>query len=319
MSRASLHNISYIKALELGTGDKISVFKANMIIPQIAENFTRSGKCDIPDKCPVCGGEVSLKNENDVETLYCINKVCPAKHIKSFVHFVSRDAINIEGLSEATIDKFIQHRFLRHLPDLYSLEGFKDEITALDGFGEKSYEKLIKAIEASKTTRLYRLLYGMGIPGFGSANCKLVSKVYDTPEKIVSVNEEELTEIDGLGEVLARDFVRFFKDEENLKVFNDLSDILTFEQEESTGEKPFEDVTFVITGSLNGYENRNILKEYIESLGGKVSGSVSSKTSYLINNDATSSSGKNKKAKELGVKIITEDEFENLVKSLDLR
>ena len=313
VSRASLHNVSYIKDLKLGPGDKISVFKANMIIPQIAENHTKSGSLLLPSVCPVCGGELLLKNDNDVETLYCISKTCPAKHIKSFVHFVSRDALNIEGLSEATLEKFINKRFLQHLHDLYSLGEFKDEISQMEGFGKKSCDNLMRAIETSRHTQLHRLLYGLGIPGFGLANCKLAAAVFDTPEKILSAGAEELLEIDGVGEVLARDFVAYFDDPVNRDEFLKLVEILDIEKSVITKDGLLSGKVFVITGSLNGYESRSVLKEYIESLGGKVSGSVSKNTSYLINNDAQSTSSKNKKAKELGVEIITEDEFSKLV------
>lgn len=313
VSRASLHNVSYIKDLKLGPGDKISVFKANMIIPQIAENHTKSGSFLLPSVCPVCGGELLLKNDNDVETLYCISKTCPAKHIKSFVHFVSRDALNIEGLSEATLEKFINKRFLQHLHDLYSLGEFKDEISQMEGFGKKSCDNLMRAIESSRHTQLHRLLYGLGIPGFGLANCKLAAAVFDTPEKILSASAEELLEIDGVGEVLARDFVAYFDDPVNRDEFLKLVEILDIEKSVITKDGLLSGKVFVITGSLNGYESRSVLKEYIESLGGKVSGSVSKNTSYLINNDAQSTSSKNKKAKELGVEIITEDEFSKLV------
>ena len=313
VSRASLHNVSYIKDLKLGPGDKISVFKANMIIPQIAENHTKSGSFLLPSVCPVCGGELLLKNDNDVETLYCISKTCPAKHIKSFVHFVSRDALNIEGLSEATLEKFINKRFLQHLHDLYSLGEFKDEISQMEGFGKKSCDNLMRAIETSRHTQLHRLLYGLGIPGFGLANCKLAAAVFDTPEKILSAGAEELLEIDGVGEVLARDFAAYFDDPVNRDEFLKLVEILDIEKSVITKDGLLSGKVFVITGSLNGYESRSVLKEYIESLGGKVSGSVSKNTSYLINNDAQSTSSKNKKAKELGVEIITEDEFSKLV------
>ena len=313
VSRASLHNVSYIKDLKLGPGDKISVFKANMIIPQIAENHTKLGSFLLPSVCPVCGGELLLKNDNDVETLYCISKTCPAKHIKSFVHFVSRDALNIEGLSEATLEKFINKRFLQHLHDLYSLGEFKDEISQMEGFGKKSCDNLMRAIETSRHTQLHRLLYGLGIPGFGLANCKLAASVFDTPQKILSANEEELLKIDGVGEVLARDFVAYFDDPVNRDEFLKLVEILDIEKSVITKDGLLSGKVFVITGSLNGYESRSVLKEYIESLGGKVSGSVSKNTSYLINNDAQSTSSKNKKAKELGVEIITEDEFSKLV------
>ena len=318
VSRASLHNVSYIKDFKLGIGDKISVFKANMIIPQIAKNYTESGSAEIPGVCPVCGGESHLKNENGVETLYCVNRECPAKHIKSFVHFVSRDALNIEGLSEATLEKFIQHRFLQHLPDLYELERYRDEITQLEGFGEKSCEKLLAAVETSRHTTLARLLYGLGIPGFGVANCKLVTKVFDTPDKLIAAGVDDLVNIDGVGDVLARDFCAYFADEENRSKFLHLTDLLDIEAASQGESDALAGKTFVITGSLNGYENRSELKEYIESLGGSVAGSVSKNTDYLINNDAASTSSKNKKAKELGVDIITEEEFRNLVNKADM-
>ena len=318
VSRASLHNVSYIRDLKLGIGDKISVFKANMIIPQIAVNYTGSGNFELPGVCPVCAGEVRLKDENDVETLYCMNRQCPAKHIKSFVHFVSRDALNIEGLSEATLEKFIQHRFLQHLPDLYELERYREEITGLEGFGEKSCDKLLAAVERSRHTALHRLLYGLGIPGFGVANCKLVAKVFDTPEKLLEAEEEDLTSIDGVGEVMARDFRGYFTDVENREQFLHLAEILDLETPEEEGSDILAGKVFVITGSLNTFENRSELKDYIESMGGSVTGSVSKNTDYLINNDSASTSSKNKKAKELGVDIITEDEFRNLVNSVDI-
>ena len=318
VSRASLHNVSYIRDLKLGIGDKISVFKANMIIPQIAVNYTGSGSFELPRVCPVCSGEVMLKDENDVETLYCMNRQCPAKHIKSFVHFVSRDALNIEGLSEATLEKFIQHRFLQHLPDLYELERYRGEITGLEGFGEKSCEKLLAAIEKSRYTALHRLLYGLGIPGFGVANCKLVAKVFDTPEKLLAADEDGLMTIDGVGEIMARDFREYFENEENREQFLHLTEILELEAPAEEGSDILAGKIFVITGSLNTFENRSELKEYIESMGGSVTGSVSKNTDYLINNDATSTSSKNKKAKELGVDIITEEEFRNLVNSGDI-
>ncbi len=318
VSRASLHNISYIKSMKLGTGDRITVFKANMIIPQIAGNLTASGKLCLPEVCPVCKGEVSLKDDNGVETLYCINSDCPAKHIKSFVHFVSRDAMNIEGLSEATIEKFIQHRFLQKLHDLYCLEKYADEISQIEGFGEKSCQNLLMAVEKSRHTVLHRLVYGLGIPGFGSANCKLVTGVFDTPQKLLDVTEEDLTALEGIGDVLARDFCSYFRNKENRSEFLKLADILDIEVVQDKKSDILEGKTFVITGSLNGFENRNELKELIESLGGKVSGSVSKNTAYLINNDASSTSAKNKKARELGVDIITEEDFRHLVNQSDL-
>lgn len=318
VSRASLHNISYIRSLELGIGDTISVFKANMIIPQIADNKTKSGNFSLPSECPVCSGNLIIKNENDVETLYCTNKLCPAKHIKSFVHFVSRDALNIEGLSEATLEKFINKRFLQHLHDLYGLRNYEDEISKMEGFGKKSYDNLIKAIEASRHTQLHRLLYGLGIPGFGSANCKLVTRTFDTTEKILSVSMDELLELDGVGEILAHDFCSYFAEEANRQEFLKLISLLEIEAQEAQSTDILTGKTFVITGTLTGFKDRSELKEYIEKAGGKVSSSVSKNTSYLINNDAESTSTKNKKAKELGVSIITEEQFRNLVNSKEL-
>lgn len=318
VSRASLHNVSYIKDFKLGIGDRISVFKANMIIPQIAENHTGSGNAPVPRVCPVCGGDTYLKKENDVETLYCVNADCPAKHIKSFVHFVSRDALNIEGLSEATLEKFIQKRFLQHLPDLYGLEKYREEITGLEGFGERSCEKLLASVERSRHTALHRLLYGLGIPGFGVATCKLVARCFDTPDKLLHAGADDLVNVDGVGEVLARDFIMYFQDDENREQFIRLTQLLEIESYVQEESSVLAGKIFVITGSLNGYGNRSELKDHIESLGGKVSGTVSKNTSYLINNDAASVSSKNKKARELGVKIITEDEFRNLVNNGDL-
>ncbi len=314
VSRASLHNISYIRSLKLGIGDSIQVFKANMIIPQIAENETGSDNVAVPDVCPVCGARTRINDENGVKTLYCTNEHCPAKHIKSFVHLSSRDALNIEGFSEATIDRFIQHHFIRSLADIYKIDHYKDEIIAMVGFGEKSYVKLISAIERSRKTKLFHLVYGMGIPGIGLANAKMITRVFKTPEACIKADEDDLVKIEGVGPVLAGEFVRFFKDENKLREFNDLVEVLEIEDDGENPESLLEGKIFVITGSLNNYDNRSDLKELIESLGGKVTGSVTSKTSYLINNDINSTSEKNKKARALGVSIISEEDFENLVK-----
>lgn len=310
VSRASVHNISIVRELKLGIGDEIEVYKANMIIPQIAKNLTESDSLAIPDKCPVCGEKTVIHKENDVEVLFCENPDCLAKKIKSISLFVSRDAMNIDGMSEATIEKFIARGFLHELADLFKLERYKDEIILMEGFGEKSYEKLIKAADAAKVTTTAKFIYSLGISGIGLSNAKMICKALDNDfDKIRKVSREELIEIDGVGEVLADSFVRFFEKENNNHVVDDLLKIIKIEDSESSVQNDMEGMNFVITGSVNHFSNRGAVKELVESRGGKVTGSVTSKTKYLINNDSTSNSSKNKKAKELGVQIITEDEF----------
>lgn len=310
VSRASVHNISIVRELKLGIGDEIEVYKANMIIPQIAKNLTKSDSLEIPDKCPVCGEKTVIHKENDVEVLFCENPDCLAKKIKSISLFVSRDAMNIDGMSEATIEKFIARGFLHELADLFKLERYKDEIISMEGFGEKSYEKLIKAADAAKVTTTAKFIYSLGISGIGLSNAKMICKALDNDfDKIRKVSREELIEIDGVGEVLADSFVRFFEKENNNHVVDDLLKIIKMEDSESSVQNDMEGMNFVITGSVNHFSNRGAVKELVESRGGKVTGSVTSKTKYLINNDSTSNSSKNKKAKELGVQIITEDEF----------
>lgn len=310
VSRASVHNISIVRELKLGIGDEIEVYKANMIIPQIAKNLTESDSLEIPDKCPVCGEKTVIHKENDVEVLFCENTDCLAKKIKSISLFVSRDAMNIDGMSEATIEKFIARGFLHELADLFKLERYKDEIISMEGFGEKSYEKLIKAADAAKVTTTAKFIYSLGISGIGLSNAKMICKAFDNDfDKIRKVSREELIEIDGVGEVLADSFVRFFEKENNNHVVDDLLKIIKMEDSESSVQNDMEGMNFVITGSVNHFSNRGAVKELVESRGGKVTGSVTSKTKYLINNDSTSNSSKNKKAKELGVQIITEDEF----------
>lgn len=310
VSRASVHNISIVRELKLGIGDEIEVYKANMIIPQIAKNLTESDSLEIPDKCPVCGEKTVIHKENDVEVLFCENPDCLAKKIKSISLFVSRDAMNIDGMSEATIEKFIARGFLHELADLFKLERYKDEIISMEGFGEKSYEKLIKAADAAKVTTTAKFIYSLGISGIGLSNAKMICKAFDNDfDKIRKVSREELIEIDGVGEVLADSFVRFFEKENNNHVVDDLLKIIKIEDSESSVQNDMEGMNFVITGSVNHFSNRGAVKELVESRGGKVTGSVTSKTKYLINNDSTSNSSKNKKAKELGVQIITEDEF----------
>ena len=310
VSRASVHNISIVKELKLGIGDTIEVYKANMIIPQIAQNFTKSGSLEIPDKCPVCGEKTSIHKENDVEVLFCENPDCLAKKIKSISLFVSRDAMNIDGMSEATIEKFISKGFLHELADLFKLNRYKDEIISMDGFGEKSYEKLVKAAETAKITTTAKFIYSLGIANIGLSNAKMVCKAFSNDlEKIRHASIDELVEIDGVGEIIAESFVKFFANENNNHMVDDLLDIVTLEDEENDNANDMEGMNFVITGSVNHFSNRSEVKELIEGRGGKVTGSVTSKTKYLINNDSTSNSSKNKKAKELGVQIITEDEF----------
>jgi len=314
VSRASLHNISYVEDLKLGIGDRITVYKANMIIPQIAENITRSGNLTIPSVCPVCGGATEVRQDSDTKMLYCSNTQCAAKKIKSFSHYVERNAMNIEGLSEATLEKFISLGFIKDFVDIYKLETYRDKITNLEGFGEKSYENIIASINASRECMLYALINALGIPGIGSANAKLLCKAFDNNlDKLLSATVEDISAVEGMGEILATGIVNYMQDEKNLKLIDELRKELNFIKiivDEST--QVLAGKTFVITGSLNNYVNRDELKSIIEEKGGKVSGSVSAKTTALINNDATSNSSKNKKAKELGVEIITEAQFEEM-------
>ena len=313
VERSSLHNISYIKSLELGIGDEIEVYKANMIIPQIAKNITKSGKFEVPAKCPVCRENTYIDDTNGVEVLMCPNAKCPAKHIKSFVHFASRDAMNIDGFSEATAEKFIQERFIKHFHDIYHLDDYRENIVTMPGFGEKSYANLIDAVEKSRTTELYHLIYGLGIAGIGVSNAKVLCKNIEDPMDVLTVTEEELINIDGFGNVLADSFVGYFADEDNKDEYIKLLQELNIIKTEQNVSNVLEGKTFVITGSLNTYENRDALKAHIESLGGKVSGSVSGNTSYLINNDVNSTTGKNKKAKDLGIPIISEEDFREMI------
>lgn len=311
VSRASVHNISIVESLKLGIGDRIKVFKANMIIPQIAENLTQSGNLEIPEVCPVCGGKTQIKQVNDVKTLYCINEDCQAKHVKSFAHFVSRDALNIDGLSEATLEKFIQHGFLKNFCDLYHLEKFRDEIIALDGFGEKSYENLLTSVENSRNTTLPKFIYGLGIANVGLSNAKMIVQALGNDiEKVIHAGRQELEKIDGVGAVIADTFASYFENEKNKEEFYKLLQEMHIEKaSDNQNNQILTGKVFVITGSLEHFENRNQLKERIEQLGGKVTGSVTGKTSYLINNDSHSTSSKNKTAAKLGVPVITENEF----------
>ena len=310
VSRASVHNISIVRALKLGIGDHITVYKANMIIPQIAENLTQSGNLIIPDVCPVCGGEAKIIKSNDVESLYCMNPDCQAKKIKAFTLFVSRDAMNIDGLSEMTLEKFIGCGFIREYADIFHLDRYRDEIVTLEGFGDKSYNNLMNSVEQARHT-LPRVIYSLGIPNIGLSNAKMICKEYKNDlEKIRRATAEELSAIAGIGGVIGTSVEEYFKDEEHNRWLNDLMKELELEQnQEPEGEQTLDGKIFVITGSLEHFSNRNELKELIESKGGKVTGSVTSKTSYLINNDLLSGSSKNKKAKDLGVEIISEQDF----------
>ena len=313
VSRASIHNVSIVKQLKLGIGDTIKVYKANMIIPQISENLTMSGNLSLPDCCPACGGKTIIKNENDVETLYCPNEDCPAKAIKLFTHFVSRNAMNIDGMSEATLEKFIDKGFISELYDLYHLEQYREEIVEMEGFGAKSYDNIIDSVNASRDTDLTRVLYGLGILNVGHATAKLIVKHFkDDIEAIISAKAEDFAEIDGIGGVIAQGIEDYFANESNVKALRELLKELNIIIEENNMEQDLEGLTFVITGSLEHFANRDELKKLIEDRGGKVAGSVSAKTSYLINNDVTSGSSKNKKAKSLNVPIISEQDFLNL-------
>ena len=310
VSRASLHNISIIEGLKLGIGDTITVYKANMIIPQIAENLTGKNDLEYAKICPACGAETVIHDENGVKTLLCPNPDCPAKKIKTFADFVSRNAMNIEGISEETLEKFIGHGFISEFADIYKLDRHKDEITSMMGFGEKSYENIIRSVELSRHTTCARVLNALGIIGIGQANAKLISRYYKNDfERIRNASYDELITIDQIGDVLAQSITGYFQDEKNKMIVDDLLAEIIFEEEETGETEKLAGMTFVITGSLNHYENRDALKSEIEKQGGKVAGSVSSKTSFLINNDILSNSSKNKTAKSLGIPIITEEEY----------
>ncbi len=315
VSRASVHNLSVMEDLKLGVGDKIQVYKANMIIPQIAENLTRSGVKDIPCHCPVCQGPTQIRQVNDAKTLYCTNPQCQAKHIKSFALFASRDAMNIDGLSESTLEKFISRGFIKDYVDLFHLDRYQQEIKDMEGFGEKSYKKLISSIQAARETTLPRVIYSLGIPGIGLSNAKVLCKAFHNDvEALLKATVADVMAVDGMGEVLAKAFVDYFADADHEKLLRDLlSEVRIPEEEEEEKAQIFAGKNFVITGSVNHFANRGQVKELIESLGGKVTGSVTSKTHYLINNDVTSASSKNKKANELHVPIISEEEFLEMV------
>ena len=313
VSRASVHNISIMKELKLGIGDTIRVYKANMIIPQIAENLTGSGNAPIPHTCPACGQETVVKKENDVECLFCVNPECPAKKIKSFGLFTSRDAMNIDGLSEATLEKFIARGFIHDFGDIFEISRYKDEIVEMEGFGQKSYDNLMESLERAKETTLPRVIYSLGIANIGLANAKVICRHFDNDlDRIRHASLEEVSDIDTIGPVIAGNLVAYFRDEDNNRRLDHLMRFLHIQEDSPKQEQIFEGMNFVITGSLVHFGNRSEAKELIESLGGKVTGSVTKKTNYLINNDIQSNSSKNKKARELGIPILSEEDFRKL-------
>lgn len=313
VSRASVHNISIMKELKLGIGDTIRVYKANMIIPQIAENLTGSGNAPIPHTCPACGQETVVKKENDVECLFCVNPECPAKKIKSFGLFTSRDAMNIDGLSEATLEKFIARGFIHDFGDIFEISRYKDEIVEMEGFGQKSYDNLMESLERAKETTLPRVIYSLGIANIGLSNAKVICRHFDNDlDRIRHASLEEVSDIDTIGPVIAGNLVAYFRDEDNDRRLDHLMSFLHIQEDSPKQEQIFEGMNFVITGSLVHFENRSEAKELIESLGGKVTGSVTKKTNYLINNDIQSNSSKNKKARELGIPILSEEDFRKL-------
>lgn len=316
VSRASIHNVSIMESLGLGVGDTIEVYKANMIIPQIAANLTKSKSAKPPKYCPVCKAETVLREENEVKSLYCPNAACPAKQVKSIAHFVTRDAMNIDGLSEATIEKFLSEKIISSAADLFRISEHKEQIVTLEGFGEKSYAKLFEAVEAAKKTTPARVLYAIGVPNIGLSTAKLICRVFgEDLHAVMNATLEQLVTVDGVGEVIAEGMVSYFQNPENRQKVEELISILTIEKPESVSTSPISGKTFVITGKVEQFKDRSALKTYIEERGGRVTGSVSEKTDYLINNDALSQSAKNKKAKELGVTVITEEDFMKLAES----
>lgn len=310
VSRASVHNVSIVKELQLGIGDTIQVYKANMIIPQIAENLTRSSNLEIPHICPVCGEEARVIQENEVESLYCMNPDCVAKKIKAFTLFVSRDAMNIDGLSEATLEKFIAKGFIHDFGDIFEIAKHREEIVTMEGFGEKSYDNLMASIDKAKETTLAKVIYSLGISNIGLSNARVICRHFDDDlDKIRTAEEEEISAIDGIGPVIAKSLTKYFKDSENNRKLDHLLGYLHINKEEVSENQTLAGMNFVITGSLEHFSNRGEAKKLIESLGGKVTGTVTGKTNYLINNDTTSNSSKNKKARELGIPILSEEDF----------
>ena len=315
VSRASLHNISYLEDLKLGIGDEITVYKANMIIPQIGENLTKSGQLPILERCPACHEETKIVQDKEAKMLYCENPHCPAKRIKQFALFVSRDALNIEGLSEMTLEKFIGKGFIQEFPNLFSLKEHKEEIIAMEGFGQKSYDKLIENAEKARETSLARLLYGLGIGGIGASNARVLSEAFhENAEELSRAELSEVVSIKGIGPILGESIVRYFKEEENCRLFRKLLSILHLHKEERAENAFLSGKVFVITGSLNHFQNRKELEEEIRKAGASTASSISKNTSYLINNDKNSTSSKNKKAQELGIPILSEEDFLRLLR-----
>ncbi len=319
VERASVHNLSIMEELQLGIGDHITVYKANMIIPQIAENLTKSNQIEIPAHCPVCGAETEIKQDKETKTLICPNGNCKAQRLRAFVHYTTRDAMNIEGLSEATIEKFLEKDYLEDFTSLYHLDQYEEEIINMEGFGKRSYTKLINSIEKSKDVALANFIYALGIAQVGLGTAKLICKHFKNDlEAMMSASEEALTAIDGVGPVIAKEFAAYFELEANQKMVKTLADLELRIKVENVADKiesPIAGKTFVITGDVNHFKNRKELQARIEALGGKVTGSVSKNTDYLINNDSESGSSKNKKAKELGIPILTEEAFLALIQS----
>ncbi|MDF2653988.1 MAG: ligase LigA [Bacillota bacterium] len=318
VSRASVHNLSIMEGLALGLGDTIEVYKANMIIPQISENLTRSGTAVIPEHCPVCEGDTVIKQENGVKSLYCPNEECQAKHVKSFTHFVSRDAMGIDGLSEMTIEKLIGKGLIKEFADIFHVDQYKEEIVTMEGFGEKSFNNLVASVNKARRTTAVRLLYSLGIPNVGLSNAKNICKHFGHVwNEIQAADYEQLIQINGIGSIMAAAYVKFFENDRNQQILQDLLQEIELEEiiAAETEGGLLEGHVFVITGSVEKFKNRNEMKDVIETQGGKTTDSVTSKTSYLINNDNLSNSTKNKKAKELGVPIITEDQLLNWIEN----
>lgn len=315
VKRASLHNLSIMEELQIGIGDKIKVYKANMIIPQIAENITKSNSLKIIKECPICKSKLHIHNDNGVKTLHCENLSCPVKHIKSFENFVSKNCMDIDGISIATIEKFIVNGYIKEFADLYKLDRYKNEIINLEGFGEKSYDNIINSINKEREVDCYRFINSLGINGIGTANAKVLSKYYnDDLSSIMNAKIDELCEIDSIGPILAENIYNYLNDKNNKKIIEDLLKEVKIKTHKKSSNLKLEGLTFVITGNLLEYNNRDELVKEIEEFGGKVSGSVSSKTNYLINNDINSQSSKNKTAKKLNVNIITEKMYKEMIK-----
>lgn len=314
VSRASLHNVSILQGLSLGIGDTILVYKANMIIPQIADNLTQSNSLAIPNKCPVCNHEARIISSNDVKYLYCMNDFCPAKLVKRLSQFTSRNAMNIEGLSDAIINKLADEGLIKTYADIYNLKRYKNDIISFEGFGEKSYDNLINSIEKSRNVKLANFIFALGIPDIGLSRAKLICKNYSNDiNKIRNLTFEELSKIDGIGEIIAKEWIDTFNNEDFIKELELLLKEVNFTDTSIDNNQPLKDLTFVITGSVNNFTNRDELVEYIESYGGKVVKAISNNVNYLINNDITSTSTKNTKAKELGIKIISENDLMSMI------